>query len=208
MTACLLMIALCGCAKTVTTIVNYGDRMTVEVTLRGTLEVQSSRYFLVLASSANYTVPQPPPYDIAYEMIEPGETPRIGAVADYYTKFYATWEGYVAVEPAGYFSVKGKFIQGQAVTREVITSLGEPSTKITFTFGLDRIFGTTIPANIYFDFVSVDWPSDTSRLPADHLTTSNAYVAKLFGSSQTITDAEDPGIRSSLDILDCKVTIQ
>ena len=39
-----------GCARTVTQIVTYGDQMAVEVELRGTMEVNANRYFLVLAA--------------------------------------------------------------------------------------------------------------------------------------------------------------
>jgi len=203
---CWLFIA--GCAKTVTTIVTYGDQMVVEVTLRGTMEATANRYFMVLSSDPVFKVPYPPPDNISYELIEPGTTPLLGSITDYYTNYYSTWSGYIAVEPGGFFSVAGPFVEGVTITRESISTLGEPSTKITFNFRLSRIFGASIPSTIYFDFLSVPWQTDQPKLPADRLTSTNAYISKVVSSAITITDEENLSLDAATDILKCTVSIQ
>jgi hypothetical protein len=206
----LLIIGLTGCSRTVTQYVTYGNEMVVEVTLRGTMDPSSNRYFLVLASKPDYKIPLPPPDNISYEFIEPGTEPRLGTAADYYANFYASWEGYCVVEPGGYFLADGPFVQGVAVTREVLASLGEISSKITFNFRLSQLFGTTVPSTLYFDFVTVPWPSDNSKLPADHLVSTNAYLSnvRIAGSTVTVSDEQNEALEAPLDILQCKLTIQ
>lgn len=211
--ACLLLF---GCARTVTQYVTYGDQMVVEVTLRGTMEVNptivgnANRYFLVLASNPEFKIPLPPPDNISYEFIEPGTEPRLGSMEAYYTNFYSSWEGYCVVEPGGYFLVDGPFVQGAAITREPLASLGEISAKIKFNFRLSQIFGTSVPDIIYFDFVTVPWPVDSAKLPEDHLTSTNAYLsnAKVSGSTVSVDDEPNYSIDGSLDILKCTVTVQ
>jgi len=192
----------------VTQYVTYGDQMVVEVTLRGTMDVNANRYFLVLASRSDYKIPLPPPDNITYEFIEPGTEPRLGSSVEYYTGFYASWEGYCVAEPAGYFLVDGPFSQGVSVTRESLSNIGEASTTMRFNFRLSQIFGTSIPATIYFDFVSVPWPNSQPRLAADHLTSTNAYISKVAGSTNPVTDDANDSLDASVDILKCTVTIQ
>jgi hypothetical protein len=197
-----------GCANTVTQIVTYGDQMTVQVTLRGDYDALANRYFLVLASNDNLAIPLPPPDNITYEMLEPGDTPIQGTVADYYTKYYDTWSGYVIVDPGGYYLVKGPFVQNQTNTREAIANLGSASKTLSFDFNLSKIFGSTVPDEIYFDFVTVAWPNGQAKLSVDHLTSTNAYISKVSGSILSIDDGEDPGIDAALDIVRCNVEIQ
>lgn len=205
-----LALAVSGCARTVTQYVTYGNQMVVEVTLRGTMEASANRYFMVLASRSDYSIPLPRPDNIDYEFIEPGTEPRLGSPEAYYTNFYSSWEGYCVVEPGGFFLADGPFIQGAALTRESLSSLGEISTKIKFNFRLSQVFGASVPDTIYFDFVSVPWPADDSKLPADHLTSTNAYIssARVSGSTQTVEDEPNYSLDGSLDILNCTVTIQ
>jgi hypothetical protein len=197
-----------GCARTVTQIVSYGETMVVQVTLQGTMEAVSNRYFMILASSESYKIPLPPPDNIVYEFIEPGSVPQQGAIADYFTNYYSTWSGYTIIEPAGYFIVKGPFTQSQSISREVLSSLGEASTVITYNFRLDRIFGANIPDNIYFDFVTVAWPAAAQKFAKDHLTSTNAYISKVVGSTITINDDENDVIDPALNIIKCTVTMQ
>lgn len=197
-----------GCARTVTQIVTYGETMVVEVTLRGSMEVVSNRYFMVLASAESYKIPLPPPDNIVYEFIEPGSIPQQGSVADYFTKYYSTWSGYIVAEPAGYFLVKGPFVQGQGISREVLSNLGEINTVITYNFRLDRIFGASVPSSIYFDFVTVSWPAAAQKFSKDHLTSTNAYISKVVGSTITIADDENDVLDPALNILKCTVTMQ
>ena len=211
---CVLLIACCllvvSCAKTVTQIVTYGDQMAVEITLRGTMEPNANRYFLVLASNSNYKIPLPSPdvLDSAPEFIEPGMTPFLGSPEAYYTNFYSTWAGYVVVGPEGFSLMKGPFIQNQPITYESSANLGEISTKIKFNFELSRIFGAAVPSTIYFDFISVPWPTDAAKIPADHLTSTNACISKIAGSTVTISDEQNDNLDPARDILSCTVTIQ
>ena len=202
---CLLV---CGCARTVTQIVTYGDQLVVEVTLRGTLEVSANRYFLVIGTGEAFKVPLPPPDNIAYEFLEPGTTPLLGAIADYYTNYYYSWDGYVMTEPGGYFLVDGPFVLNQPTTRETLADLGTINNKVKFNLRLSQIFGNNVPDQIYFDFVTVNWPVANAKMSADHLASTNAYISKNAGSNITVTDEDNPALPAALDIRECKVTIQ
>lgn len=198
-----------GCAQTVTQLVTFGDQMSVEVTLKGTMEVNANRYFLVVSSNPVYKVPLPPPDIIADapEFIEPGMVPTTGSPEAYYTNFYSTWSGYIVLDSGGYSLVKGPFVINQTPTREVLSGMGEISAKISFSFSLDRIFAA-VPDQIYFDFISVAWPDGQARIPSDHLLTTNNYISKAVGSIVTVVDGEDSGVDGSLDIISCRVEIQ
>ncbi|MDI6731435.1 MAG: hypothetical protein QME05_02495, partial [Candidatus Margulisbacteria bacterium] len=205
---CFFGIYLFGCARTVTPIVDYGEQMTVTVTLRGTMEVVSHHYYLVFSSSSGLTIPLPSPDNpYYYEMIEPGTTPINGAIADYYTNYYSTWSSYIIADTTGYAAVMGPFVLGQAITRDAFANLGDLTTTIRFVVPLNKIF-TTTPDYVYFDFVSVNWPDGSPKISADHLTTTNAYISKISGSIVEIADSEDPTIAAAADILNCKVEMQ
>lgn len=197
-----------GCAKTVTNPYAYSAQMVVEVTLRGTMDISANRYFMVLSSDPSYLIPLPPPDNIEYEFLEPGMAPQQGSIEAYFTNFYSTWSGYVAIDPGGYFTVMGPFVLGQAITREVLAGLGDISSKIRFNFPVTSIFSGTVPDTIYFDFVSVDWPVSGKKFAADHLTSTNAYISKISGSIQVIQDEENLSLLPSQDIMNCTVTIQ
>ena len=198
-----------GCAQTVTQLVTFGDQMAVEVALKGNMDVNANRYFMVVSSNPNYRVPLPPPDIIsdAPEMIEPGMVPATGSPEAYYTNFYSTWSGYIVLGPGGYYLVKGPFTLNQTPTREVLSGLGEIGTKINFSFRLKRIF-ETVPDQIYFDFISVPWPSGQAKIPSDHLPSTNNYISKAVGSIAAVIDGEDNGVDGSLDIISCRVEIQ
>ncbi|MFH1386787.1 MAG: hypothetical protein ABIH50_03875 [bacterium] len=198
-----------GCARQVTQYVNYGSQMEVEITLAGTMEVNASRYFLVLAGVPTFKLPLPPPDNPNQdEMIEPGTTPRNGVEADYYTNYFSTWSGYCLAEPAGYFTVAGPFVQGVAATRESLGVITTLSNTVKFSFALEKIFGNNIPDKIYFDVVTVDWPTATARLPMDHINTTDAYISKVSGSNKSIDDESSPALPPALDIIKCSITIQ
>ncbi len=201
---CLFMIS---CSRTVTQLVTYGDQVAVTVTLRGTMEVNANRYFLVLGSNSNLSVPLPPPDNIDYEMIEPGTTPTLGSEEAYHTNYYSTWDGYIVLDPGGYFVAKGPFVAGQVPTRESVASVGEITSTLSFSFQLEEIY-STVPDHIYFDFVSVEWPTGQSKLPSDHLSSTNPYISKISGSISTIDDGEDTDVAGSLDIVSCRLEIQ
>ena len=198
-----------GCAKTVTTIVPYGDQMLVEVTLAGTMDINDNRYFLVLSDNANYTIPLPPPdlIEAAPEFIEPGLTPEMGTAEAYYTNFFTTWSSYIILDPAGYSVIMGPFVYNQENTREALSTIGEINNLITFSVDLDQVF-TTVPNQIYFDFVAVPWPDGQAKIPADHLPSTDNYIDKTVGSIVQINDGLTSGIEDSLDILNCRIEIQ
>ena len=198
-----------GCARTVTSIITYGTQAEVEITLRGTMEATDARSFLVLSSSRTYSIPLPYPLNPNnFEFIEPGMVPQLGSITDYYTNFYSGWAGYVMTAPEGYILVPGPFVQGTTASREVLGSLGEINNKIKFLFTLDRLFGATIPATIYFDIVSVSWPTGAAKFSIDHINSTDAYISKISGSKISVTDEEDLTLDPGLDILNCTVTIQ
>ena len=197
-----------GCARTVTSYVTYGDQMVVEVTLRGNYDADANRYFLVVGTGEAFKVPLPPPDNIDFELLEPGTTPRLGVIADYYTGFYYSWAGYVITDPGGYFLAAGPFTQGSSNPRVPLGNLEATGTKLKFNFRLSQIFGAAIPKTIYFDFFTAAWPSDAAKLSADHLASTNAYISSLAGSTVSVTDEENTLLAPALDILNCTVTIQ
>src|SRR3989339_152408 len=104
-----LVILTSGCARTVTPRVAYGEQMSVTVTLRDTMALNSNRYFLVLSSGSGLKVPLPYP-DInnnSPEFLEPGMTPQLGTAEAYYSSYFGTWSGYIELDPGGYFLTKG-----------------------------------------------------------------------------------------------------
>jgi hypothetical protein len=204
-----VLVLLSGCSRTVTQIVKFGDQMVVEVTLKGNLNNNSNRYFMVISSLENYRVPLPAPdlVEDAPEFIEPDMTPQIGSAEAYFANFFSTWAGYIVLDSSGYNLVEGPFEIGQVLTRESISSLAEISNKISFNFELDMLFDS-IPENIYFDFIAVPWPDGGQKIPADHLPSTGNVIFKDAGSVVTVSDGEDPELDPSLDILNCKVEIQ
>ena len=202
-----LLVFTLGCSRFATPLVVYGDQMVVEVTMRGTLDVYNNRYFMVLSTSSAYSVPLPPPDNISYEFIEPGDTPILGTEEAYYTNYFSSWASYIILEPAGYYLANGPFVYNQTATREQIAPLGSVTNKISFTYDLSEIF-TTIPDNIYFDIISVEWPTGQVKYAADHFASTNNYISKIQGSILNVTDSQDASLAVDLDIVSCRVEIQ
>ncbi|MFH1361176.1 MAG: hypothetical protein ABIH69_00750 [bacterium] len=209
---CLLVITAAGgvgCAKTVTSIVPYGEQITVAATLRGAVDVANNRYFLVLSNSSSYKVPLPRPdiIEATPEFIEPGLTPIVGTAEAYYSAFFSTWSSYFVIDSGGYTLVKGPFSSSTVATREVIANLDEATTTLNFTCQLSRIFGS-VPDQIYFDFVAVPWPAAEQTIPADHLPSIDNYISSIQGSIAKVTDSTDSDLDPGLDILSLQVEIQ
>jgi hypothetical protein len=205
----LLLIVLSGCAKTVTPLVNYGEQLLVTVTLRGTADPSANRYFLVLSADPNYRLPLPPPNQLseAPEFIEPELTPVTGSREVYFTNFFNSWAGYLIAEPLGFTLVKGPFSLSQVPTREVQQGLGALTNTLTFSFRLSKVW-STVPDKIYFDLVTVPWPSGVEKVPADHLPTTNNNISQLAGSIVSIDDPQDPGLEAGLDIINLRLEVQ
>jgi hypothetical protein len=199
-----------GCAKTVTN-VNFGSTLSVTVTLRGNIDVSSNRYFLVLADDPTFKFPLPPPNNLQYEFLEPdGAKPQDGSSLEaYYTDFFSTWASYVVLDSGGYFALPGPFVQSAPITRPGPFALyTSGSNKISFNFQLNRLYPAGVPSNAYFDFVTVKWPAAGQKQSADHLESTNAYIATMSGSRLSVSDAPDSTIDPSLDILSIEVSVQ
>jgi hypothetical protein len=192
----------------VTSIIPYGRQITFEINLAGTADPLNNRYFIVFGNNASFQIPLPPPDNIDHELIEPGTLPFQGDIADYYTRYYNSWAGYIIVEPGGYFLARGPFVVGEPLTREALASLGEPGSKLKVTFDLEYIYGNSIPATIYFDALSVRWVDDQLKLPADHLNSTNAYISSISGSQTTVNDDLNETLPAGLNILNCTVKIE
>ncbi|MFC1496114.1 hypothetical protein ACFL52_01720 [Candidatus Margulisiibacteriota bacterium] len=198
-----------GCAKTVTPLFDYGSQMTVEFNLRGAVDMATSdnRYFLVLSSNQNLNIPLPPPYTYD-EMLTVGDLPQTGSAGSYYTNYYSSWSGYIELNDFDYTIKTGPFVQGNPVSEEALANWEGTTSKISFTFRLDQIFGNSIPDNIYFNFISVNYPQNSDKIIADNLYPPTPYIQKLAGSQKSGTDGQDLSIHSTLDILGWKVIIQ
>ncbi len=199
-----------GCARTVTSIIPYGDQITVTATLQGNIDVTNNRYFLVISGSSSYKVPQPRPniIETAPEFIEPGGTPIVGTVEAYYNNFFSTWSSYFVVNSAGYSRVLGPFVISGSNTREVLASIPDLNTKVlTFSCDLSKLF-TTIPDRIYFDFVTVPWLDGQQNIPVDHLPSSNNSISRVAGSIIEVSDETDLTINPALDIIKVEIKIQ
>jgi len=183
--------------------------MVVTVTLRGTLDNDANRYFMVVSSLEAFNVPLPPPdlIEAAPEFIEPDMTPEIGSAEAYFTNFFSTWSSYIVLDPAGYNLVQGPFAIGQSITREVFSTLEDINNTLSFTIRLGRLFDP-VPNTIYFDVVAVPWPDGAQKIPADHLPSTDNTISKVVGSITTVADDLDSEISAALDIINCRVEIQ
>lgn len=210
----LLVVSLLGCAKTVTP-TNFGSTMTVTVTLRGNADPSKNRYFMVLGSALPaLKVPLPAAQDPnMYEFLEPDVAPYDNAhpVADYFTNFFDTWAGYIVLDNTNsYYLVHGSFAPGAAVTRTPFAYFTSGNT-LTFNFQLGQIYTSLagVPANAYFDIVTVPWLNPGYKFAVDHLTSSN-YISTSSGSTKTFngTDTYAAPVDASLDIQKVVVTVQ
>ena len=212
----LLVVSLTSCAKTVTQ-VNFGSTMLVTVTLRGNADIANNRYFMVLSADQNFKAPLPPLENSGYyEFLDLASNTlpvdNSHPLADYYANFFTTWAGYVKLDTSGYAAVPGPFTSSlEAIPGATsITGTGLGTNTLSFNFQLTQIFAT-VPSTVYFDVITVPWTAGQQKIPADHINASNLSIATLSGSTTgTITDLTDYGVSSdpSLDILNCKVTVQ
>lgn len=202
------LIFLGGCARTVTQIINYGDELTVEVTLRGDFDIVNNRYFMVISSQEAFKIPLPPP-DSLDEFVEPGDTPQLGNTAYYYANYYSTWDSFIVLDDLGYALFNGPFVSStEAITREAIAGLGDVSSKISFNVRLERIYGSSVPNPIYFDLITVSYPADSGKTLKDHISPPTRSISNLKGARESDSDDENPDIDPSLDILSWIVIIQ
>ena len=203
----LLVILASGCAKTVTTEINFGSQLSVEVTLGGNLDVINNRYFLVLSTDETFNIPLPPPNSLD-EFLSVGDLPQQGSPESYYDKYYSTWSGYIEVNNLGYHLVKGPFDINTTPSSITLKTMDEITSKISFSFRLDQIFGSAVPQHIYFDFVTVKYPLNDYKRAKDLLYPPKRYFPSASGSELSGSYEPNEGLDPSLDILNWKVIIQ
>ena len=202
-----------GCAKTVTP-TNFGSTMTVIVTLRGNADTLHNRYFMVLGSALPaLRIPLPFSQDLSdYEFLEPDVAPygTAHSADDYFNNFFNTWAGYLVLDNTNsYYLAHGPFARGAAVARTPFAYFNGGNT-LTFNFQLGQIYTSTagVPANAYFDVVTVPWLTPGLKIAADHLTSSN-YISTSSGTTKTFngSDTYTAPADASLDIQKVVVNI-
>lgn len=203
----LALLILTGCSRTVTQLVTFGTQLRVEVTLRGNFDVTRNRYFMVIATQEAYYIPLPAPYSTD-EFLEPGDAAQAGDTARYYTDYYYSWHSYIVLNQMGYFLNKGPFVYGVSTTPEVISGTGNISNKLTFSVELERIFGPQIPDYIYFDLISVDYPSGQLKYLKDNITPPVRSISKVSGSFIQAATISNEAIDGSQDIISWSVRIE
>ena len=206
---CLLAVVFGGCSKTITTIPTYGSQMVVELDFRGNLDLTKSRYFMIISSVESYSFPiLPPEGNSLDEFLEPGDAPVVGSIADYFTKYYSTWNSYIALDSLGYHLARGPFSITNPVTKETLASYPYQSNYLYFTVSLDRLFGTSVPENIYFDIISADYPTSGQKYLKDHIAPPGRSISKIAGSIVSKSDEVKSDIDPGLDIISWSVKIE
>jgi len=199
-----------GCSRTVTQMPSFGSEVDVEITLAGNADVANNRYLIIFSTLESYQVPQIPPNTMD-EFLEPGDEPLPGGTTKeaYYTKYYSTWSGYVVVDNlSGYTLVKGPFISGTVASREILSTLGTVSNTLSFKFSLEKLFGTTLPQQIYVDIVSVYYPISDAKTLKDATSPPTYGFSPIKGTYLSPPDdGIDLSIDPSQDILHWKVSV-
>lgn len=194
-----LLLLMTGCSRTVTKIVDYGSQLTVTVNFRDTVDVTNHRYFVVFSTVEAYSIPLPPP-DSTDEFLEPGTAPRVGDMSAYFSKYYSTWSAYIIVDSMGYSLARGPFAVTDPITRETFAGLGTVGSNLSFTIRLDQIFGASIPQNIVFDIISVNYPTDNLKILKDRISPPVRKIEKTRGSILSESPGLDASIAGSLNI--------
>lgn len=195
----LALLAVAGCSRTVTSIVDYGSQLTITANFRETIDLTNNRYFVVFSTVEAYSIPLPPP-DSTDEFLEPGVAPRVGDMSTYFSKYYSTWAAYIIVDSLGYSLARGPFIATDPVVRQTFAGLGTVGSSLSFTLRLDQIFGTNVPQNIVFDIIAVEYPADSLKLLRDRTSPPVRKIEKTRGSVLTESSGSYTSIPGSLDI--------
>lgn len=196
-----------GCARTVTSVITYGDEMSVEVSFTDTMNMTSNYYYMVISSQEAFQIPYDP-YDPLVEFIEPGLPPSEPGV-DYY-EYYQTWDGYVILDNTGsgvVWLVNGPFTSSAEsyadYTRTQIGEITQLSDKWTFNFDLSQLYGSAVPTTIYFDFITV---ASATKIVQDHLG-ANAYITSYADSTSDGSDDTTVDVDASQDIISYSVVV-
>lgn len=196
-----------GCARTVTSIVESGSQLVVDVRFRSDLNYTTNTYFMVIGTAESYRLPYYPD-----QFLEPRVPPLDPTYNPY--QYYQTWQAYIVLDSSGnYFLVDGPFNNSsEAYSRINIGSIGgTDTTHLQFSFQLNKIYGTgeVFPNYIYFDVAAVDSTGFMRDNLEDYITLPpNKYISSYKGSVMTGTDDYSGSINGSLDILDWSVSIQ
>jgi hypothetical protein len=183
--------------------------MVVEADFRGNLDLTHNRYFMIISTQESYAFPILPPEGTSLdEFLEPGDSPVVGSLADYFSKYYSTWYAYIVLDNTGYHLARGPFSVTTPVTREVMGYFYTQPNTLYFTIRLNQIFGATVPDNIYFDIISVDYPSNGQKYLKDHVAPPSRSISKIAGSLLSKSDPADSNIDPSLDIISWTVKIE
>ncbi|MFA4905417.1 MAG: hypothetical protein WC645_02815 [Candidatus Margulisiibacteriota bacterium] len=195
----LALLLMGGCSRTVTSIVDFGSQLSITANFRDTIDVTNNRYFVVFSTVEAYSIPLPPP-DSTDEFLEPGAAPRVGDMTTYFSKYYSTWTAYIIVDSLGYSLARGPFTVTDPVTRETFAGLGTVGSSISFTIRLDQIFGASVPQNVVFDIIAVEYPADSLKILRDRISPPVRKIEKTRGSVLTESPGADTSISGSLDI--------
>jgi hypothetical protein len=189
-----------GCARTVTQIIQFGSDVIVQVELRGNLDMVNNKYYMIIGTSETYLLPEYP-----YEFVEPRQ-PTTDPTYNPYV-YYRTWKAYIVNDDSGnYFLVPGPFNNtGEVYSRIPIGSItGAAPNRMEFRFRLDQLYGSSVPAIMYFDFVT----TGPDKFLEDHLQPPSKYLDTYRGSEIIGTDDVRADINASLDILSWKVRVE
>ncbi|MBI5701697.1 hypothetical protein HZC34_07670 [Candidatus Saganbacteria bacterium] len=199
---------LAGCSRTVTTMPTFGNELNIEITLGASADVINNRYFVIFSTMESYQIPLPPP-DSQDEFLEPGSAPQPGAksISDYFSQYYSTWSSYVVIDSQGYSLVNGPFIATNAVTRELISGLGTVTNKLAFTVRLDRLFGATLPKQLYIDVIAASYPQNSLKVLKDRISPPTNNFEPIKGTVISKSDETSSDLNSALDILSWKISL-
>ncbi|GEM_PF-886290 len=204
---------LAGCARTVTVRPVIGNRMSVEISFRGDIDTAANRYYLVFGSSS------PQLMEKNRYFFAPGEDYLQGSLdvftqeSQYYDYFFSSWDDFIVLKDNTYQITNGPFSSLSAHSsyvpsfldyRALPSSGSEDAKKIKLEFDLSKFPGA-LPAEIYFNFLSVD----ADRRLRDKLGAADNKISVNIGSStHNISELPDPSIAAGLDIISWQVEIQ
>lgn len=198
-----------GCARTVTQMPTYGNEMLFEITLQGNYDVINNKYFIVFSTMEGYQIALPQP-DGMDEFLVPGDLPQPGGIStqEYFSKYYSTWTGAIVIDSQGYQLIKGPFNINNTISREVFATLDNVSNKLIFTIDINRIYGSTLPRNIYLDIITASYPAGTFKSLKDRISPPVYSFEPIKGSVISYNDTDQVSLAEpSLNITNWKVTL-
>lgn len=202
----ILLIAISGCAKTVTTIGAVGSQITFDVSFREAMNPQY-RYFIMLGKTNAPHIPFSP-----NEMVQPWEGVTDTQV-NYFTDFYSTWGNYLLIQGQNAALVPGPFVTSTTVEAQSLFDFTRPSpNRFVVSLALNRMsFGNATPQNLFVDIIAVNGQNKVvDNLSNNALlgTDSTLVVPTDQGTRKTGQDETQSSVDGALDITDYVITIQ